>query len=58
MKTQKEIEILLKKYQTRRDNIERKWQSNESWDIEVYDKFLRTVRHYDAKIETIKLILS
>ena len=57
MKTQKEIETLLKQYETRRDNIERKWQSNESWNIEVYDNFLRTVRNYDAKIETVKLIL-
>ena len=57
MKTQKEIEILLKKYQTRRDNIERKWRSEETLSIEVYHDFLETIRKYDARIQTIKLIL-
>ncbi len=57
MKTQKEIEILLKKYQTRRDNIERKWRSEETLSIEVYNDFLETIRKYDARIQTIKLIL-
>lgn len=55
MKTKKEIESLLKSYETRLDNIEREFISKGSHI--GYDDYWTKTREYRARIQTCKVIL-
>ena len=53
MKTKKEIESLLKSYETRLANIEREFMSKGYG----YDDYWTKTREYRARIQTCKVIL-
>lgn len=57
MKTEKQIRSLLKSYETRRDNINREWESSKRKTISSYNDNLEKVRMYNARIQTLKVIL-
>ena len=57
MKTKKEIESLLKSYETRRSNIHREFMSHKNGTISSYNDYLEKDRIYAARIQTCKVIL-
>ena len=57
MKTKKEIESLLKSYETRRANINREFSSHKIVTVSSYSDYLEKDRMYAARIQTCKVIL-